>query len=246
MAVTVPTNINARADWNLNLLPHRHAWHTAREAWESDRLASCGTRIEEGMTVWDIGAEEGDFTALYRKWVGDSGRVVAIEPSPGYWPAIRATWEANGYAEPPGCYVGFVGSEDTEPTKETSDAWARALGEDGWPLATGWDISPDYGFRHLAEQQQIIPQRTITTLAELAPPDAIIMDIEGAEIRALRGALPLLADHDVLIWASLHPVPLAEWYHADIPMIYDTMRSVGYRGDYLGFESEQFHLFRRA
>lgn len=245
MTPTWPVRINHR--WDVNVLPHRHYWWNRKPFWECDRLSSLAVRVEKGMTLWDIGAEEGDFTALYRQFVGDSGRIVAVEPSPGYWPAIRATWEANGYPEVPGSFVGFASDQTAQATVRTDDAWARELGDDGWPKATGWDISPDYGFRHLAEQANIVPQRTFCDLAaEFGVPDAITMDIEGAELRALQGGLDLFAEHDVLVWASLHPVPLQEWYHADIPMLLDVMRSVGYRGDYLGFESEQFYLFRKA
>lgn len=233
--------------WDVQVLPHRYAWHTARESWEADRLSSCAVRIEPGMTVWDVGAEEGDFTSLYRQWVGDKGRIVAVEPSPGYWPAIRATWEANGYPEVPGWFAGFMSDVTAEPTKKSDDAWSREAGEDGWPKSSTWDISPDYGFRHLAPHADIIPQITICDLAErFGVPDGIILDIEGAEHRALKGGLDLFAEHDVNVWASLHPVPLQEWYHADTAMIHEMMRSVGYRADYLGFESEQFWLYRRG
>jgi FkbM family methyltransferase len=40
--------------------------------------------IKEGDTVVDIGANLGYFTKLFSKWVGNSGRVIAIEPVPLY------------------------------------------------------------------------------------------------------------------------------------------------------------------
>jgi len=45
--------------------------------------------IKKGDTVVDIGANLGYFTKLYSKWVGDKGRVIAIEPVPLYNKIIR-------------------------------------------------------------------------------------------------------------------------------------------------------------
>lgn len=45
--------------------------------------------IKRGDTVIDIGANLGYFTKLYSEWVGDSGRVIAIEPVPLYTKIIK-------------------------------------------------------------------------------------------------------------------------------------------------------------
>ena len=45
--------------------------------------------IKKGDTVVDIGANLGYFTKLYSKWVGDNGKVIAIEPVPLYNKIIK-------------------------------------------------------------------------------------------------------------------------------------------------------------
>ena len=47
--------------------------------------------IKEGDVVVDIGANLGYYTKLFSKWVGDSGKVFAIEPVPLYTRIIRWT-----------------------------------------------------------------------------------------------------------------------------------------------------------
>lgn len=47
--------------------------------------------IKKGDTVVDIGANLGYFTKLFSKWVGDTGKVIAIEPVPIYTRIIRWT-----------------------------------------------------------------------------------------------------------------------------------------------------------
>ncbi|MGZ8558905.1 MAG: FkbM family methyltransferase [Chitinophagaceae bacterium] len=50
--------------------------------------------IRKGDTVVDIGANVGYFTKLYSEWVGDSGKVIAIEPVPLYNKIIK--WSCSG------------------------------------------------------------------------------------------------------------------------------------------------------
>lgn len=47
--------------------------------------------IKKGDTVVDIGANLGYFTKLYSEWVGDTGKVIAIEPVPLYNKIIKWT-----------------------------------------------------------------------------------------------------------------------------------------------------------
>ncbi|MEX2253640.1 MAG: FkbM family methyltransferase [Thermoleophilaceae bacterium] len=240
-----PGRINDR--WELMLLPHRVEFHAKRPRWEAPRLASCAERTEPGMSVWDIGAEEGDFTSLYRSWVGEAGRLVAIEPQPAYWPAIRQTWEANALGDPPGVFCGFA-SDITEahPPRDALEA-GRVLSRDGWPACSIGSVQPDFGFRHLAQQTDSTPQVTLDDLAELhGQPDVIVMDIEGAEVQALRGASELLASAPLLVYVSAHPVPMREWYGVEMRDLHELMLGHGYAGTYLGAEIEEFWLFEKA
>jgi len=234
-----PCKINGL--YTVNLLPHRVAFHDARPGWEAERLASMHETVEPGWCIYDLGAESGDFTSLYRKWVGLNGSVVPVEPSPPYWAEIRQTWEANGFKPPWDWFAGFVSdTTDLNPPNDV-DAYARAA-VDGWPASARWEVQPEFGFRHLAQQADCTPQITIDDLVKRAvyPPDAIVMDIEGAELRALEGAQVTLAERRPVMWVSIHPGTLAEWYGATREDIHALMNWYDYAPTLLGQDSEEY------
>lgn len=230
--------------WPVVLTPDRFDFHAPRPGWEHERLVSCAELMTPGMTVYDLGAESGDFTALYRSWVGDTGKVVAVEPSPPYWPSIRQTWEANDFGPPPAWFSGFVSDvTDLHPERDELAA-ARVDDGTGWPQSSNGEVIPDFGFRHLCQQADSTPQITIDDLAaRMGAPDAIVMDIEGSEFRALTGATRTLTDHRPLVWVSIHPEPLAVWYGKAPVDIHLLMRDHGYRGDFLGLCTEELWLY---
>jgi hypothetical protein len=83
------TIINGR--WQL-MLPEHRAARPEWPVWEKERLAAMHDTIKPGDLVFDCGAEEGDFPALWASWGAD---VVMIEPNPRVWPNIRAIFHEN-------------------------------------------------------------------------------------------------------------------------------------------------------
>lgn len=239
--------VHVNGKWPVLLLPHRKTFHDARPLWERGRLESCAERMQPGMVVWDVGAEEGDFTALYRTWVGPQGAVVPIEPQPAYWPAIRATWEGNGFDPPVAWFPGFAGATTT--IHEFPDY----LADMGWPVKD-WPgcsegrVRPDFGFRHLAQQAESTPQVRLDALADISgvAPDAIVMDIEGAEIRALEGCEGLCTGpRPPLLWVSVHEPTMLDWYGATLADLLGVMDGYDYNATELPHhgEGETFWLF---
>lgn len=238
----VPATINDR--WELQLLPHREEFHRVRPGWEAPRLAHMYGQTRVGDVVMDVGAEQADLSALYRQWVGDEGSVILVEPQPAYYPNIRATWTGNGYAEVPLWFGGFASDTSRlEPLTADPRAPFDVL-DDGWPRCSLGPLVEEPGFRHLAQQadtnaQTRLDDWCIDNLADA--PDVIVMDIEGAELRALEGCKALLEDRLVrLFYVSLHPQTLWEWYQATSLDIHRLMEGHGYRGVYLGQGSEEY------
>lgn len=243
MTEYVKTRINNR--YPIVLPDFRRDFHEARPNWEAGRLESCDELMQPGMIVYDVGAEHGDFTALYRKWVGDSGDVIPIEPAAHYWEFIKGTWEANGFSQPPSLsFAGLIGDEDF------------AVGDyvKGWPTETSTKGIPDGGFSHLRYAKGKDPLTTIDHLAHHVRPDAIVLDIEGAEWNALHGAQYTLAEFRPIIWVSVHdvddgagwPGPLQGWYKKTLQDIHDLMSHYNYYAmelPHLG-EGEHFYLYR--
>ncbi len=196
--------------WALRMPDFRAEFHERIPYWEEGRLSHMAERIELGMTVYDVGAELGDFTALYRLWVGDIGKVVPVEPKREMWPSIAATWSANFRGPPPLSFVGFasdITSVGLHAPRARIDAWPGC--------ATGTPVN-DPGFHHLCQEgdyhQQIRLDELAVQWVDLKP-DAVVLDIEGAEYRAVRGLGRLIEDgHRPLLWVSVHVPTMANWY----------------------------------
>ena len=227
-------------------------FHALRSGWEAERLEDMHQRIEPGMTVWDIGAECGDFTALYRTWVGEDGAVVPIEPQPAMWPDLYGTWTANELPPPPWTFQGFVGDFTSDDAHRMLSGPLPDLAEAAWPKAAVGEVIPDPGFMHLAHHTDKVETATIDWLAEHMGhvPDVLVLDIEGAETRAMRGAeATLTADHPfgVLVYISVHPPTMLDWYGDTEADLDDVMQGYGYGGRYLGTHGgENFVLFEHG
>lgn len=241
----IETRINGR--WPVMLTEDRFDFHEARPKWEAGRLASCAERFETGMVVYDVGAECGDFTSLYRSWVGPSGTVVPFEPQPRYWPSIRATWEANGFGDPPlAWWPGFAGDTTTLHVFESdlhNAGWPKA----DWPASSDGPIVPDVGFRHLAQQAEMIPSVRLDAFADISGvrPDIVVMDIEGAEWHALSGATYLMRSHRrPLFYVSVHEATMRDWYGTSLDDIHELCKAHDYGFTELPYngEAETFWL----
>jgi FkbM family methyltransferase len=223
--------------WKLWLPDFRVEFHAARKDWERGRLESVHERLKPGMRVWDVGSEHGDFSALYRSWGAD---VVLVEPSPPYWPCARRTFEANGFDPPSAWFNGFAA--------DTTRWRSGDFGRDGWPWCSEGPVVADYGFRHLAQDLET-PRITVDALADLtAPPDALMIDVEGAEHAVLSGARRVLASGDALVWVSVHEPTMLDWYGRTLDNLHALMASVGYAGELLPShgEAETFWLYERT
>lgn len=231
--MTVPTRevlINGR--WPLVLPEHRASREEWATGWEPERLDSMYANLRPGMVVYDIGTEEGDLSALFARWVlGDVGGVVLVEPNPRVWPNVRCIWEANGLPDPLACVVGFAGDENRGAPALT-----------GWPPCADGPIIGDHGFLNVLEcpDGQVV---TIDALAEIVgPPDVITMDVEGAEVLAIRGAQHTLAEHRPLVWVSVHAEAMFHDHGVYQAEFHSMLHRHGYEKVLLGFDHE-LHVF---
>lgn len=240
MTEMVPTLINDR--WTL-LLPEHRAARDSWPTWEKERLAAMHDTIRPGDVVVDIGAEEGDFPGLWASWGAD---VVLFEPNPRVWPNIRAIWEANGFRPPLGWFVGFA-SDETDLNPPHCDVRAEPV--DGWPACAYGPIIGNHGFRHLAEQTDTTPQVTLDDwCAEHGiRPDVLTIDVEGSELRVLRGADRLLYEDHPTVFVSIHTdeVWMDEKYdRVSEPDVTAWMHAHGYSGQHLITDHEMHFVYR--
>jgi FkbM family methyltransferase len=154
-------------------------------------------RVKPGQVAWNIGANVGVYTLQLASWVGPTGRVVAVEPNPGACLALERHIRWNGMEGRVTVVPAAVGEQSGETTMFVDGA--NPMSAVGRPNPV------------LAERARAItvPITTLDALrAEGLPrPDWIVMDIEGYELFALRGAERLLDDGGppIGIVLELHP-----------------------------------------
>lgn len=245
MTPMVPVLLNGR--WPLLLPEHRAARAEWSTAWEKERLASMCVNVRCGDIVFDVGAEEGDISALLATWVGETGGVVLIEPNPLVWPNVRAIFESNALPPPLSWWVGFA-AETTEDAPRLNEEGQRLIGRrDGtaWPECAFGPVIGDHGFRHLAQEADVTPRVALDDLCSVRNvfPDVVTMDVEGSELRVLRGMSDLLAHHRPLVYASVHPEFMVDLYGDRVSDLLSFVAGFSYDCVHLATDHEQHWAF---
>lgn len=155
------------------------------DQYEPDTVTVSSHAICSGMTVLDIGAHIGYFTRKFAQWAGPTGRVFAFEPHPvnyrfltknvSRWPNVTPVQTIISDTAGVGT-LHVSGKSGCHSLFETmyvrSGEGAHQVPMttlDGFWMSAG---QPEIGFMKI--------------------------DIEGAELRALRGATDLIESHDTL------------------------------------------------
>jgi FkbM family methyltransferase len=126
------------------------------------------SNVQEGDIVYDVGANFGLYSLLFSKLVGSRGHVYAFEPAPNVVAGLRAHLELN----------------EVQNVTIIEKAVAGYVGESRFQTDGNTCIG------HLdSDGKVVVPTTTLDLLVrELPPPDCIKMDIEGAELEALKAA----------------------------------------------------------
>src|SRR5665213_702028 len=140
--------------------------------------------LKPGMTVYNIGANLGYYTLLASECVGAEGKVYAFEPAPENFELLRRTISENG-----GANIELFPSA-------VSDRSGTAT------LSISATNSGDHQLRTDASRDHIqVPTLSIDDfiLQGHPVPNAIIMDVQSAELDVLRGAETLLRSNAPLV-----------------------------------------------
>lgn len=144
---------------------------------------------KSGDVVFDIGAHVGYFSLLMAKLVGPTGRVFAFEPLPLNLKYLRQHVYGNNI-ENVEIYTAAVGKSEGWLTFDLGGGTGRGrLSKTSNPNELRVKV---YGIDELYNQ------------GKLPCPDLIKMDVEGAELEALNGALEVLKKCKPRIMLSTH------------------------------------------
>lgn len=174
--------------------------------------------IKKGDTVVDIGANLGYYTKLFSEWVGDTGRVIAIEPVPLYNKIIQ--WACRDRKNIT-LYSYALGKENKKVHLVTPDhfGYLRTGLPHIYDEKTGKALS-DYEFSFEAEMKKA--NELFETFEKV---DFLKCDIEGYEVVVIPEILPALR--------KLRPVIQIETGGENKPVIESALASIGYEKYYL-------------
>ena len=231
------TRINDR--YEIKLDPGRINQHNiwlASGGWEVERLEAMHETIKPGDFVIDIGAELGDFTALFALWGAEVG---IVEPSAGMWPSIRQTWIANVDRDPVFSFIGFA--------SDTDSGFVDNALSPAWPDESIGGLTKEPGFCHLDEQRDL-PQITIDNIVDITglTPNVVTIDIEGSELACLHGASETLKTGITTFFVSVHPDFMRDRWGYSRDDLLDYMYSFGYDGAHLATDHEEHWKFTKG
>lgn len=157
--------------------------------------------VNAGDTVWDIGGNQGLFALPAAALAGPSGFVLTVEPDP-YMAALLQRSTA-------------VPHPDSAPIDILCSAITDSVG------IRRLAIEESRAQNSLSDTGAPVPTWTLDGLLEHFPaPDVLKMDIEGAELMALRGARKLLSE--------VRPILILEVKEQNQSPVADMLRGLDY------------------
>jgi FkbM family methyltransferase len=168
--------------------------------------------IHPGDVVWDVGANIGLFAFSAAASAQCSGRVLAIEPDTWLVGLMRRSSRMQSAASAPVDILPAAVSERVGVEQLHVAKRARAAN-----FLQGAGTAESGGSR----ESQMVPTVTLDSLLDCYPgPQLLKIDVEGAEVRVLKGALRLLG--------TVRPAMICEVSAGSIQAVSEILESSGY------------------
>jgi len=165
--------------------------------------------------------------------------IVLIEPSCEFWSTIKMIWDSNKLKAPLSSFCGFIGNEVDPKRRDDYATWPKCIDLD--PI----DHARPYKSIHNKEHRANTRAKSVDKMVEETKitPDILNIDIEGAELLALKGARNTLKNNRMKVWVSIHSDLLEKNYGSKKRDVLEFMNSLGYKGEKLGVDHEQHYFF---
>ncbi|HSB88838.1 MAG TPA: FkbM family methyltransferase [Anaerolineales bacterium] len=168
--------------------------------------------VHPGMTAYDLGANIGYVTMLLAKAVGETGRVVAVEPLPANLDRLRAAVELNRMEHRIRVVPKAVGAAGGPARFLVHRSPGMGRLEAGSGRGPGFESAID---------TEVVSLDDLVHEQDFPRPDVIKIDLEGGEVDALQGMRRILLE--------ARPVLLIETHgQAEARGVWDLLTAAGY------------------
>jgi FkbM family methyltransferase len=167
-------------------------------AYERDLVALFKSALKPGMTVLDVGANIGYFSAIAAGLVGSEGSVHAFEPTPECFARLQRNLSSFPWSHAYPCAVGDTTGAATIHFNERELGWGSLLSDN--------DLTHAVDVPLISLDDSMLREG-------ISSAHFIKMDVEGGEYRALQGAARILHDLRPIIAAELNSVCLSRDHH---------------------------------
>ena len=219
-----------------NILLFRAVKHNFVSGWETEYLRELVKELSKGKVLFDLGAEQGEFSAMAANVVGGEN-VHLFEPSPHYWPNIKRLWDVNELNQPY-CFQGFISNVNDGEYKYKFNEWPDCINA---PIFTDTcQIST-----HQKEEWGHVPKMKLDDYCNQTGvyPNIIIMDCEGAEVDIIDGALETIKKSNPVIFISVHNDDMISMYGRKQKELFDCLESLGYEKQHIYTDHEEHWKF---
>jgi FkbM family methyltransferase len=167
--------------------------------WEPNLSTWMSSYLRPGDVVVDVGANIGYFTCLASQAVGGEGHVVAFEPVPAILTALRANIDRNGISNVD--VLPYIAADESGEAP-MFQAGEHNLGRSSTDASEGFE---PVGSVKMVKAADVIDPALWSRIR------VIKIDVEGDELRVLRGLEPILAalPKDAAVVAEIAPDRLA-------------------------------------
>lgn len=166
--------------------------------------------VSEGMHVIDVGANIGYHTLRMARAVGNSGRVIAVEPTTRAVTRLRRNLELNGIRN-----VGVVVAAVADYDKAAADL----------ALQSSYPLSGEKPMEHVRVPVMTLDSLVATSAFERL--DFIKIDVDGFEAQVLRGARESLRRFRPVLFFEVTPSSLEAAGESLADMV-DSLSTLGY------------------
>ena len=185
---------------------------------EPETKALLSSVLKSADTVFDIGAHIGEYSIIAARIVGNAGRVHAFEPNPNLYKVLQRNLELNAIDN---CIPNSVALADRH-----GELLLDAAGDpsEGHIRNDDSNASAGKSFR-----VKVVTLDDYWSAIGRPKVNFIKMDIEGAELLALKGAVQLLSAHEEIVLLGEALEHTTRRFGYDFQELNNFLRSLGFQ-----------------